>query len=158
MTTFSSLHLFSFTPFSQELELLPPQEIQSNIYIKHPVSLEQWLMEGCYNKVFLSKDNVPAESYAYFVDILLNTVREEIANCLERAYDNISLPEAVRILFFNNVKELSAFATKRTWKLSGNNLSFGEQKSTKPSFTQEIPSQQLARRALEYAKELEMIV
>lgn len=137
---------------------MPPQEIQNNIYIKHPVSLEQWLMEGCYNKVFLSKDNVPAESYAYFVDILLNTVREEIANCLEKAYENISVAEAARILFFFNAKELSAFANKRNWKVSGNILAFGAPKNAKPSFSQEIPSEQLACRSLEYAKELEMIV
>lgn len=37
----------------QELELLPVKELQSNIYIKHPVSMEQYLMEGSYNKVCL---------------------------------------------------------------------------------------------------------
>ena len=37
--------------FKQELELLPTKEIQQNIYIKHPVSIEQYLMEGSYNKV-----------------------------------------------------------------------------------------------------------
>lgn len=35
----------------QELELLPAKELQTNVYIKHPVSMEQYLMEGSYNKV-----------------------------------------------------------------------------------------------------------
>jgi hypothetical protein len=35
----------------QELELLPMTEIQTNIYIRHPVAIEQYLMEGSYNKV-----------------------------------------------------------------------------------------------------------
>lgn len=35
----------------QELELLPVKELQNNIYIKHPVSMEQYLMEGSFNKV-----------------------------------------------------------------------------------------------------------
>ena len=35
----------------QELELLPPKELHQNVYIKHPVSIEQYLMEGSYNKV-----------------------------------------------------------------------------------------------------------
>jgi 26S proteasome regulatory subunit N12 len=61
--------------FHTELELLSPKDIQTNIYIKHPVSLEQYLMEGSYNKVFLSKGNVPAPSYNYFIDILLRTIR-----------------------------------------------------------------------------------
>ena len=48
--------IISIIPFSlQELELLPAKEIQNNIYIKHPVSMEQYLMEGSYNKVCWSK-------------------------------------------------------------------------------------------------------
>lgn len=39
---------------SQELELLPVKELQNNIYIKHPVSMEQYLMEGSFNKVHFS--------------------------------------------------------------------------------------------------------
>ncbi len=61
--------------FHTELELLNPKIIQSNIYIRHPVSLEQYLMEGSYNKVFLSKGNVPSPSYNFFMDILLRTIR-----------------------------------------------------------------------------------
>lgn len=61
--------------FHTELELLNPKLIQTNIYIRHPVSLEQYLMEGSYNKVFLSKGNVPSPSYNFFMDILLRTIR-----------------------------------------------------------------------------------
>ena len=35
----------------QELELLPVKELHTNVYIKHPVAIEQYLMEGSYNKV-----------------------------------------------------------------------------------------------------------
>uniref|UniRef100_A0A803VZX7 Uncharacterized protein n=1 Tax=Ficedula albicollis TaxID=59894 RepID=A0A803VZX7_FICAL len=34
----------------------------------------QYLMEGSYNKVFLAKGNIPAESYTFFIDILLDTI------------------------------------------------------------------------------------
>ena len=37
--------------------------------------LPQYLMEGSYNKVFLAKGNIPAESYNFFIDILLDTIR-----------------------------------------------------------------------------------
>ncbi|XP_074593554.1 regulatory particle non-ATPase 12 [Brevipalpus obovatus] len=147
--------------FHTELELLPAHEIKNNIYIKHPVSLEQWLMEGGYNKVFLSKDNVPAESYAYFVNILLDTVRIEIANCLEKAYDYIHVQEAARLLFLDKEsKKLMAFIknNNRNWTIKDSKVVFETQKDVKPTITKEIPSEQLAYRALEYAKELEMIV
>lgn len=37
--------------FHTELELLPSEHIQNDVYIKHPLSIEQYLMEGSYNKV-----------------------------------------------------------------------------------------------------------
>lgn len=36
--------------FHTELELIPVEKLQ-DIYIRHPLSLEQYLMEGSYNKV-----------------------------------------------------------------------------------------------------------
>ena len=37
--------------------------------------MEQYLMEGSFHKVFLSKGNVPSERYNYFIDILLGATR-----------------------------------------------------------------------------------
>jgi 26S proteasome regulatory subunit N12 len=61
--------------FHTELERLPHKEIHTNVYLKHPVNLEQYIMEGSYNKVILAKGNVPAESFKFFMEILLDTVR-----------------------------------------------------------------------------------
>ena len=45
----------AFMSIFQELELLPAKDLQQNVYIKHPVSIEQYLMEGSYNKVRIIK-------------------------------------------------------------------------------------------------------
>lgn len=82
---------------NQELELLPPDVIQSNPFISHPVLLEQYLMEGSYNKVFLGKTQVPSPYYTFFVDILLNTIRNEIASCREKAFNSIAVVDSVRL-------------------------------------------------------------
>lgn len=50
-------------------------QIQHNIYIKHAIAIEQFLMEGAYNKVISSRKDIPAESYGYFMDLLMDTVR-----------------------------------------------------------------------------------
>ncbi|XP_002731397.2 26S proteasome non-ATPase regulatory subunit 8-like [Saccoglossus kowalevskii] len=142
--------------FHTELELLPSKEIHSNIYIKHPVSMEQYLMEGSYNKVFLAKGNVPAESYNYFIDILLGTIRDEIAACTEKAYEKIAFSEAARMLFYQKQKEMKEYATKRGWSLGSDNYFhfLNEEKETEET----IPSTELAQQAIVYARELEMIV
>ena len=40
--------------------------------------------------MLLLKENVPAESFGFFFDILLVTVRNEIASCLEKVGSNIA--------------------------------------------------------------------
>ncbi|KAF5907812.1 26S proteasome non-ATPase regulatory subunit 8 [Clarias magur] len=104
--------------FHTELERLSAKDIQTNVYIRHPVSLEQYLMEGSYNKVFLAKGNIPAESYTFFIDILLDTIRDEIAGCIEKAYEQIQFTEATRVLFFSTPKKMTEYAKKRGWTQS----------------------------------------
>lgn len=144
--------------FHTELELLPADHIQNDVYIRHPLSIEQYLMEGSYNKIFLAKGNVPAKSYNFFMDILLDTIREEIADCLSAAYEKISVTDVARMLYLPNEEAAKTFAKKafqnKTWKLNNNFFQFiPEEKTHEP-----IPSQELAKQAIEYAKELEMIV
>ncbi|NXR42007.1 PSMD8 ATPase, partial [Zosterops hypoxanthus] len=108
----------------------------------------QYLMEGSYNKVFLAKGNIPAESYTFFIDILLDTIA---------AYERILFPEAARILFFSSPRKMTDYAKKRGWVLGPSNYySFGgrQQKAEDPP----IPSTELATQVIEYARQLEMIV
>ncbi|XP_071962683.1 26S proteasome non-ATPase regulatory subunit 8-like [Antedon mediterranea] len=142
--------------FHTELELLPATEILNNIYIKHPVSMEQYLMEGSYNKVFLAKGNVPADSYNFFIDILLDTIRLEIAACAVKAYERIALTEATRLLFFKTVKEAKEFGQAQNWNLKDDGYLYFTNDEEK---TEEvIPAHELAEQTIEYARELEMIV
>ena len=43
--------------------------------ISHAVQLEQWLMEGAYNKVLEARPQLPDPAYSYFMEKLLSTVR-----------------------------------------------------------------------------------
>lgn len=141
--------------FHTELELLPQEIIASNEYIRLPLSLEQYLMEGSYNKIFLARGSGPSEAYGVFMEILLETVRLEIAACLETSYDKISPAEAARRLNLATEAELTAFAAKRKWELHGGVYEFAS-KSAKPK--EPLPAMELAEQALFYARELEMIV
>lgn len=46
------------------------------------------------------------------MDILLDTIRGEIAVCLEKAYEKISLNEATRMLYLANVQAIRDYAAK----------------------------------------------
>lgn len=144
--------------FHTELELLNPKIVQTNIYIRHPVSLEQYLMEGSYNKVFLSKGNVPSPSYNFFMDILLRTIREEIASCMEAGYKRILFAEAGNMLYFKTKEELINFAKERVWNLAGDNFFYFKSTKSNDIANQAIPSNDMVLQMIEYAKELEIIV
>jgi len=53
--------------FHTELELIPT-DLMENIYIKHPLELEQFIIEGNYNKVYRARRDVPATYYSFFME------------------------------------------------------------------------------------------
>ncbi|OON21701.1 SAC3/GANP family protein [Opisthorchis viverrini] len=142
--------------FHTEIERLSIEEITSNVYINHPVSMEQHLMEGNFQRVFLSKDNVPSKRYDFFIDILLNTTRDEVASCIEAAYESLSLQEAARTLFFDNQQSMLTYGAQRNWTLDSNNV-YHFQKDTKQE-DDSIPSSDVTKVMLEYTKELDQII
>ena len=60
--------------FHIEVELIPLEK-QNDIYIKQPLQLEQYMMEGAYNKVLKARNEVPSDSHHFFMDQLMVTVR-----------------------------------------------------------------------------------
>lgn len=46
------------------------------------------------------------------MDILLDTIRGEIAVCVEKAYEKISLKDAARMLYLPNEEAAKAFGAK----------------------------------------------
>ena len=43
--------------------------------MREVIQLEQWLMEGAYNKVLAARQDMPAPQFAHFIDLLATTVR-----------------------------------------------------------------------------------
>lgn len=45
--------------------------LEEDEYIKYPMQVEQWLMEGSYDRVWAEtkKDRVPSEEFAIFSDV-----------------------------------------------------------------------------------------
>ncbi|KAG9285824.1 hypothetical protein G9A89_013249 [Geosiphon pyriformis] len=142
--------------FHTALENIEPEQLLENVYIKHPVHLEQCLMEGSYNKVWNSRAEVPAKEYLFFIDILMGTIRNEIASCSEKAYSSLPLADAATLLFFSGLQEVLNFASERGWSVNPT-----EKKiyfTTKDDNKVEIPSNSIIQHSLNYARELEQIV
>ena len=143
--------------FHTELERLTVEELK-NIYIKHPISLEQFLMEGSFHKVLLLKGNVPAQNYNYFMDILIGTIRNEIASCIEKAYGKISVAEAAKVLMIESEDQLEQYVREREWAMSEDRNFFVFPRQEKKETLHFVQNQLLIQEYLGYARELEKIV
>jgi 26S proteasome regulatory subunit N12 len=63
--------------FHTELELIP-LPAHDSLYIKQPLQLEQYIIEGSFTRVWDARADVPHESYLFFMDRLMDTVRYDV--------------------------------------------------------------------------------
>jgi len=142
--------------FHSELELIP-DEGRSNDAITFVVQLEQYLMEGSYSKVMAAKANCPKQ-FTYFMEGLVNRIRDAVAECSEVAYKSLSLSEARRLMDFKSDQEVLDYIgeAEKTWVVKDSTIFF--QDNEKPIGSQDIPSMRLITESLQYCVELERIV
>ncbi|KAF0971678.1 hypothetical protein FDP41_009901 [Naegleria fowleri] len=143
--------------FHTELELIPIELHKKSMYIKHAIQMELFLMEGSYTKLRSLRDKAPAPEYNVFMDLMIDTIRKEIADCTELAYEKISLPGIQKLLLFQNENETRDFiASRMMWSIENDQVVF--EKSTEDKKTFQGTNRDVITRTLFYAKDLERIV
>jgi len=144
--------------FHAELELLTETEA-SNPFVSFAINLERQLMVGSYDEVLNAGAHIPDQSYQFFMDNLLQTVRDSIADCLEVAYKTMSISETVKMMKFDSTEELMEYIEefRDDWIIDESNcLCF--QPPSGGCKASDIPSMKLIAQNLSYATELERIV
>jgi len=144
--------------FHTELELIPSEALHGNVYIKHPVEIEQWLMEGSYNKVIQRRQEAPAEEYLFFLDTLVVTIRNEIAECSQRAYESLPVAEAAKLMYFDRPDQFLRFCLERQWTVNGATHAIEFQRPSEVKTRQDIPAHLVMDQMLHYAQDLDRIV
>lgn len=143
--------------FHAELELLTAEDSQ-NPFVTFPINLERQLMVGIYDEVL--NVTVPDPSYQFFVDNLLQTVRDSIADCVEVSYKNMKISDAMTMMKFGTQKEMLEYVEecRDDWIIdeSTNTLCF--QPPPTGFKAGDIPSMKIIHQTLSYATEMERIV
>jgi len=83
--------------FHAELELLSEVEASAP-FVSFPINLERQLMVGSYDEVLKAGLHIPDQSYQFFMDNLLQTVRDSIADCLEVSHKTMGIGDAVKAI------------------------------------------------------------
>jgi len=147
----------NLSEFHAELELLSSEQA-STAFISFPINLERQLMVGSYDEVLDAGTHVPHPSYAFFMDNLLQTVRDSIADCVEVSYKTMKIGDAVSMMKFDSQDDLLDYVkeSRDDWIVEGGELCF--QPPSAGAKATDIPSKKLIAQTLSYATELERIV
>ncbi|KAJ4354982.1 regulatory particle non-ATPase [Ascochyta clinopodiicola] len=152
-----------FHTLLETLEVAAAQEgkgLEEDQFIQYPIRLEQALMEGSYDRVWgeTKSERVPSEEFGMFSEILIGTIRKEIASCSERAYPSIPISDAKSLLFLDSEGSVVNFARESGWVVKDGRIYFPQQEDDYQSKDILVTSDQVIENTLGYARELEMIV
>ena len=94
------------------------------------------------------------------MQILIGTIRSEIASCSEKAYPSIPVANAKNLLFLDSEGSVVKFAQDRGWVVRDGRVSFPQQQGENVRTEKEIlvTSGQVIENTIGYARELETIV
>lgn len=138
------------------------EAVEKDEFVRYPVRLEQALMEGSYDKVWseMKSERVPSEEFAIFSEVLINTIRSEIASCSERAYPSLPIANAKNLLFLDSEGAVVQFAQARGWLAKDGRIYFPEQEAEAQAADKDVMSASgtVIENTLGYARKLETIV
>jgi 26S proteasome regulatory subunit N12 len=161
------------------LEAEGQEQLNRGEFIQYPVRLEQALMEGSYDKVWgeTKRERVPSEEFAVFsevrelqqqylyeanarLQVLVNTIRSEIASCSERAYPSLPISNAKNLLFLESEGAVIQFAQSRGWIAKDGRIYFPQQEEEVLAAEKDVMSNSdvVIENTLGYARKLETIV
>ncbi|KAF2495731.1 hypothetical protein BU16DRAFT_572928 [Lophium mytilinum] len=136
--------------------------LEDDVFIQYPIRLEQALMEGSYDRVWgeTKSERVPAEEFGLFSEVLIGTIRKEIASCSEKAYPSIPVSDAKSLLFLDSEGSVVKFAHELGWVVKDSRIYFPQQAEEMLGLERDIlvTSDQVIENTLGYARELETIV
>ncbi len=107
-----------------------------------------------------SRTHTPHPAYGFFMSLLLDTVRDAVADCSEAAYVRLGTDAAKAILLLDSDAALAQYAAAKhpEWHVDGGFVHFGKDHGPKQAKAADVPSLSLIAETLGYATELERIV
>lgn len=91
---------------------------------------------------------------------MINTIRDEIASCSEKAYASVPVSNAKNLFFLDSEGAVVEFARSREWIVKDNRIYFPQQDQDLLANEKDVlsASDQVIENTLGYARELETIV
>lgn len=176
--TIVALHLLillsdsNISQYHSELESLPQSSADST-EVAWVRNVERGIMEGSYQEVRKLLDQSPSKHFSRWETLMTESIRSDIADCSESAYESLPLMNLTTLLLFGNVKETEQFAGERGWLVQNGRVVFPKKdasiSSAQGTTEMQIDGEELTgtlqnareiliSQTLGYARELETIV
>jgi 26S proteasome regulatory subunit N12 len=141
-------------------ERVPSEEFAIFSEVRFPIQLSPSTMMGGVPG--------PAQTLPYLTSlltintyqVLINTIRSEIASCSERAYPSLPISNAKNLLFLDSEGAVVQFAQARGWLAKDGRIYFPEQEAEAQAADKDVMSASgtVIENTLGYARKLETIV
>lgn len=125
--------------------------------IRFAILLERCLMEGSYNKLLNSRKQAPSNEYIPVVEMLEQTVRDEVALCIPESYNQLSISAAQTILMLPSVQQVMEVGRERGWQLSPDKSFFVFLREEDLS-KKRIPFMEMIGNHIDYAADLQKVI
>ena len=76
-----------------------------NPLIQVSVNIEGYLTTGRYNRIQECMENLPNEHFVHLMDYLVNSIREDIENCIEVSYKQMSCQDYCKCINWQGTVE-----------------------------------------------------
>lgn len=143
--------------FHTELEAIPYAS-HNDMFIRTPILLERYLMEGSYNRLLHARSQVPSNAFLPLVDMLQDTVRRDIAQCIPVTYPRLSVAAAQKMLMLSDAAATEAFAAEREWTKSADGTAYVFETADDTATRREIPFKSQVMDNIGFAAQLQSVV
>ncbi|BFU18515.1 proteasome regulatory subunit, putative [Entamoeba histolytica HM-1:IMSS-B] len=113
----------SLAEFHIQIESLQ-QEAHYNNNIKQVISMEQFFIEGRYNRVLEGVQSLQLGDISSLLPLLKQTLVEAVAATIETAYHILPIDYTKKVLMISNDSEFNEVVANHQWKIEGNQIIF----------------------------------
>ncbi|MEN2495410.1 MAG: 26S proteasome non-ATPase regulatory subunit 8 [Marteilia pararefringens] len=106
--------------FLFEIESLPKEQLETNVYLQHSVKNYECFMEGRYHQILLLNTSHPSPNFEIFGLKMLDSIRNEILNSFSTCYRQVKFREAAKLLFYDDYSKFLEFLSKKGIPFSSN--------------------------------------
>jgi 26S proteasome regulatory subunit N12 len=128
-------------------------------HIDFVVNLERNLTEGSYHKALRARKDSTSPLFGWLLEDLEQTVRDEVASCIEVSHRSLKLQRAAELLKLDSIDATRRYSNTRDgWMIEGDRISFANRGQVKTLSKESIPAEWTIRECLNMAVELDRIV